>query len=247
MRDDLLDAQAAIDWAVSDLPILQAKIDAWLNDAPYTLFGDLDSKPGEKIIRLRNVKLIPAIINAEAGVILHSIRSSLDILAVALAERNGATGPKDVYFPVWKDVAAFTNPRDKTIEKIKRLSTADQAVIKDLKPYKGGNDYLFALHDLDITRKHRRLVSVFSGLSAILISAGAARDGVKFVPVWQGFKNEAILATAPARASESHIHLDLEIRFTEPRIVSHRPLIKILREFASLAESIIALFDGPEL
>jgi hypothetical protein len=70
---------------------------------------------------------------------------------------------------------------------------------------------------------------------------------VKFVPVWQGFKNEAILATAPARASESHIHLDLEIRFTEPRIVSHRPLIKILREFASLAESIIALFDGPEL
>jgi hypothetical protein len=34
-------------------------------------------------------------INAEAGAIINMIRSSLDILAVTLAERNGHVGPKD--------------------------------------------------------------------------------------------------------------------------------------------------------
>ncbi|MFZ0694949.1 MAG: hypothetical protein WAN51_12530, partial [Alphaproteobacteria bacterium] len=189
MRGDLLDAYAAIDWAVSDLPILESKINGWLNDSPYTLFGDLESQPGKKILRLRNVKAIPAIINAEAGVIIHSIRSSLDILAVALAERNGATDPKDVYFPVSASHAAFLDTgRGGGMKKIKRLSVADCAVIENLKPYKGGNNYLFALHDVDVTRKHRRLVSVFRAPSAILVSYEAGRQGVKFVPVWNGFK-----------------------------------------------------------
>jgi len=83
MRDDLLDARAVIDWAMSDLPILQKKIDGWRNDEPFTLVGDLNSQPGKKLIRLQNVKPIPAIISAEAGIIVHAIRSSLDFLVVA--------------------------------------------------------------------------------------------------------------------------------------------------------------------
>ena len=76
MRDDLLDAQAAIDWAMSDLPILQRKIDRWIEDKPYQLVGDLDPRSDKRLIRFRDVKLPPDIISAEAGVILHSIRSS---------------------------------------------------------------------------------------------------------------------------------------------------------------------------
>ena len=30
MRDDLLDAQAAVDWAVAQFPSLQQRIDAWI-------------------------------------------------------------------------------------------------------------------------------------------------------------------------------------------------------------------------
>ena len=77
MRPDLLPAQAAIDWAVSDLPNLRSRLNTWGNDSPYTLFGDVDTQPGKKIIRLRNVKPIPLIATAEAGIIIHSIRSSL--------------------------------------------------------------------------------------------------------------------------------------------------------------------------
>jgi hypothetical protein len=246
MRDDLLDAQAVIDWAVSDLPILKRKIDAWRKDKPYTLIGDLDAQSGKKLIRLANVKPVPDIISAEAGVILHAVRSSLDMLAVALAERNGAIDPKDVYFPIWRDRAAFDNPRDTTGKKIKRLSAADQAAIKNLKPYKGGNHYLAALHELDLTRKHRRLVSVQPLPHVWLVSHEAAANDVRFRPEWSGFQNDAIIATGPAHASESYITLEVEIRFTQPRTVSFKPLIEVLNDFASLASSIIWLFNVDE-
>ena len=61
MRDDLLDALAAIDWAISDLPILEERLFAWWNNNPYRLFGDLNSQPGKKVIRLCDVKPIYAL------------------------------------------------------------------------------------------------------------------------------------------------------------------------------------------
>jgi hypothetical protein len=247
MRDDLLDAQAVVDWAVSDLPILQERIRRWRNDTPYRLIGDLDTEPGKKLIRLADVKPVPDIISAEAGVIVHAIRSSLDLLAVALAERNGAVDPTDVYFPIWKDAPAFNDPANRTAEKIKRLSAADQAAIKNLKPYEGGHNHIAALHKLDLTRKHRRLIGAFIAPSAILVSGEAARRGVTFQFRWQGFQDNAIIAVGPAHASESHITIDPEIRFAEPRIVSRKPLIEVLDDFVSLARSIIAMFDTPEI
>jgi hypothetical protein len=251
MRDDLLDAKAAIDWAVSDFPIFQAKIDAWAQDAPYTLFGDLDTKPGKKLIRLRNVKPIPDIAVAEAGIIVHAIRSSLDMLAVALAERNGATDPTDTYFPVWRDQAAFDNPTDENggkaaAKKIKRLSAADQGAIKNLKPYKGGNGYIAALHTLDLTRKHRRLASAFVAPGGLTISGNKTTRHFSIPPMWGGFQNDSIIATCSPDMSESDLTLHFQIRFTEPSIVSGKPLIEVLNDFASLARLIVNMFDTPE-
>jgi hypothetical protein len=240
MRNDLLDAQAAVDWAISDIPILERKIKLWRDNHPYSLVGDLNSQPGKKIIRLSNVKPIPAIIAAEAGIIIHSIRSSLDILTVTLAERNGAICPTDTYFPIWNDANSFNNLMDPVGKKIKRLSTSDQAIIKNLKPYKGVNNHIAILHELDLTRKHRRLLSVSNALDCVLIS-----NNVVFTPVWEGFNNNAIVAIGPIDASERDITLDLEVRFTKPGIISFKPIIKVLNDFASLAISIIKLFDSP--
>jgi hypothetical protein len=241
MRDDLLDARAAIDWAISDLPILEEKIIAWRNANPFRLRADLDSQSGKKIIRLYDVKPIPAIITAEAGVIIHAIRSSLDLLTVALAERNGHGSPTDTYFPIWDDSYSLDDLLDPATKKIKRLSAADQATIKNLQPYEGGNYRLVALHKLDSTRKHRHLLSVVNAPCAIIMPL----TGVEFTPVWEGFKDNAIVATGPANASECDLRLELEIRLTEPRIVSRKPLIKVLDDFARLAILIIKLFDTP--
>lgn len=245
MRDDLLDAEAAIDWAVSDLPIFQQRINAWLGDKPYTLFRDFDSDATKQIIRLRNVKPIPRPLNAEAGIIIHSIRSSLDILTVALAERNGVVAPKDVYFPVWNDVAAFNDPRNPTIKKIKRLSVADQLAIKNLKPYAGGDDLLFALHKLDLTRKHKRLLTAHPVPKMIAVSPSSLKQGLQFVPAWNGFKEDAILAITGRDATDSNIDMTFDVRIADSGPITNKGVVAALLDFANLAYKIIRVFDIP--
>jgi hypothetical protein len=247
MRDDLLDAQAAVDWAISDLPILEAKIKAWVDDRPYTIFQDVETQPGKKLYRLRDVKLIPRVISAEAGAIIHSIRSSLDILAVTLAERNGHTAPKDTYFPICENLDAFMDKR-RGMEKIKRLSKADTCIIENLKPYKGGNDTLHALHNLDSTRKHRRLLAAFAvPRRSVVMTFVESTEGVAtapdFISPWPGFKDEAIIASADADAPDYSIGYSLQVRLAEPGFASTEPVVATLRDFASAAYAIISLFD----
>ena len=111
---------------------------------------------GKKAYYLR-ANPVPAIINAETGSIINSIRTSLDLLASALAARNGNAGSRQVYFPVCGTQAQFLKDGK---GKIKLLSPADQAVIETLQPYNVGDGLLSALHELDILRKHRQLVAV---------------------------------------------------------------------------------------
>ncbi len=126
MQDDLLPPQADIDWAKSQLPILGGRMAAWRQECSHTLLEDLDSQPGQKFIRVRDVKPMPLIINAEVGAIINSIRSSLDVLAVTLAERNGAVAPKDIYFPICRSSGQFSAKKNGGHKKIHRLSNADK-------------------------------------------------------------------------------------------------------------------------
>jgi len=72
---------------------------------------------------------VSAIINAEIGSIINSIRTSLDLLASVLAAQNGYPGSRKTYFPICKSLADFQNTKSGGMAKIKRLSAADQATI----------------------------------------------------------------------------------------------------------------------
>lgn len=74
---------------------------------------------------------VPAIINAETGSIINSIRTSLDILASVLAARNGYPGSRQAYFPICKSLSDFQNAKSGGTAKIKRLSATDQATIAE--------------------------------------------------------------------------------------------------------------------
>src|SRR4029077_417004 len=129
----------------------------------YGLLIDFEYENGKKVIKYIPTDL-PVIISVDAGVIVNSIRSSLDILAVVLAARNGFPNSKDTYFPICGSVNEFVDPRDGGLKKIQRLSAQDRAIIERLAPYQGGNDMLYALHQMDITRKHRRLLTAHCDL-----------------------------------------------------------------------------------
>lgn len=94
----------------------------------------------------------PLRFNVRLGQILHALRSSLDNLAAALAITSNKS-TSGVYFPIARDEASYKSDRG-IREKIKKLPASAIPIIDSLKPYKGGNDLLWLLHDSNRDDKH---------------------------------------------------------------------------------------------
>lgn len=92
----------------------------------------------------------PEILPLLLGDVVHNLRVSLDVAANALVALSNYI-PKGVYFPFGTDEAHFEAQMK---DKMKGASAEAKNLVRALKPYRGGNDTLRALHDLDIVDKH---------------------------------------------------------------------------------------------
>jgi hypothetical protein len=239
MRADLLHAQASVDWPVSQFPSLESRIIAWLHlnlevvvknpdpDIPYDLVVVIEKEP------------LPFAFHVEAGAYINTIRSSLDVLASALYARNRMSENAEAHFPIFRSWVDFIDPVE-GLEGKKWLSPAERAVIKTLNPYQGGNELLWSLHQLDIMRKHRRLLRV-EPTPGFFRVVGPAVEPLQ--TGWMRTNNQTVLARIAKGASQPQVTRAFTVTLDEPGIAVRKPLIEALYEFADLAESMIKLFD----
>jgi len=242
MRADLLDAYAAVDWAISHLPSLQKRFKSWLDTPPYIFVEELHPEMGQKLFKLKIDTPLPGVINAEVGAVINSIRSGLDLLASAIAQRNGKHPCADFHFPIYSSIQDFIDPLNEAKRK-KWMSERERSIIENLKPYSGGNDLLVGLHHLDITRKHTRLVEIHLIPSAITVSPAAYAQGMQFPSSWPGFKDDAVIAWTNADATDCNFQIPAEITFNEAGFLSRQPIMSVLRDFARMADLIIEMFE----
>jgi hypothetical protein len=123
---------------------------------------------------------------------------------------------------------------------------ADKAIIESLKPWKDGNGLLYALHEIDKTRKHRRLVEITSVPTFTTLWPWGRPGGLEFPTPdqWTGFKNDTVLAWISIDAPNYQIEFTLNVAINEPGLIAGPSVITKLHDFASLANSIISLFDS---
>jgi hypothetical protein len=241
MRYDLLHAQASVDWAVAQLPSLNDRINAWLQFNLEVTIKDPDPNVPNNVIVAVEKDPFPLAFNVEAGAYINAIRSSLDILASSLSARNGKSDNPEAHFPIYRWLYDFIDPLT-GLESIKWLSTSERSVIKSLKPYQGGNQLLWSLHQLDIMRKHRRLIGVEPTPVFFRIS-GWSGTIHRVATGWMRAHGETVLALISKGAPEPHVTRSFTVTIDEPGMAERKPLIAALYEFASFAESIIKLFD----
>lgn len=248
MRDDLLDAQATLDWAKSNFPAFQSLLGEWIANNISVAIRETNANASHDLVIATEKKPLPFSFSVAAGAYINVIRSALDILAVALGKRYGITNPKNVYFPVVDNAAIFQGMRFKGAELVKRMPPADRKIIEALKPYRGGNDALHALHHLDITRKHHRLLSVSAVPARLSLTGGFEQADIVF-PGERGYveipaQGETVLALIrkPAKAQAQY---SAEIFIQEPDIAFHKPAVGALHQFADIADAIIKSFDAP--
>lgn len=248
MRDDLLDAQAAVDWAIAQFPALEKRLRSWL-DANIDVEIEEQPPPAtHDVIVAVEKEMMPRAFNVEVGALLNTIRSSLDILATALAYRYGVPKPDDAYFPVARDIYAFSAGDYKGAKFVKGLPETQRDIIKSLEPYEGGNDVLWSLHHLDIVRKHRRLVGVMVHPWRFSITGWGGRLREDFVTIksetgWLNANNKTGLGLLAKGAPRYQMQLAPEIAINEICPLHRLPVTMALRKCASLADSVIKLFD----
>jgi len=247
MRNDLLSAQASVDWAVSNFPALQKRLDIWRDDNLHVVIEDLPSDNPNSIIVAREKEPLPLMFNAEVGAYINAIRSSLDILATSLVERYRIPiKEEDTYFPVLNSEAQFRSPRYKGSEFVQGLPPTERGIIETLKPYKGGNNLLWSLHHLDIVRKHCRLLTVEPNPVSFHINGWGLES--TFTPIsggWMCNPGETVLGFLAKGAPKPKMEFTGYIGLNEPGALARHPLVPALDKFASLANSIITLFDTP--
>ena len=119
-----------------------------------------DGKTGELLYLLARDPVISPAIPLLAGDLMQNLRTALDYLAYALVIANGGKPYSGTYFPISKNAPGSEGYDDAFAGKVRGMSKDAIRLIESLKPYKGGDPYLWPIHELNRREKHRLLFTV---------------------------------------------------------------------------------------
>jgi hypothetical protein len=247
MRDDLLHAEASVNWPITQLPSFTERIEHWLRDNIEIIIEVQPAPATHDIVIVVKKDSLPLSFNVEFGAYINVIRSSLDILATILANRYSVCKAEDAYFPIARDAAAFASGKYRAYKFVKGLPNAERMIIEELEPYGGGNTLLVELNQLDIMRKHRRLIDVDIVPHNLFIPhigpIGNVFEGDVTYPSRK--QDKTVLGRIRKDATSRKIKFIPKVTLSEPRSAQNKQVIEAINQFASLAHSIIKLFDTP--
>lgn len=246
MRDDLLDARAAIEWGESQLPILAGRFREWEASNFQWVPVDLNPPHGKMAAVADAKSPLPAIFHAEIGAIIGSFRSALDLSCAALALRSGVRPSTDTHFPFYISHQESLDPKY-GIEGKRWLSTRDKKIIKSLCPYEGGNGLLWSLHQLDILRKHERLITTLVNPRINLIRGKGNTAPEYRLDDMPGLENKPVMFEYPRSEPKPDCYFSRLITFNEISLpaIYRRPFLEVLDEFGKLVAGVVDMFDIP--
>jgi hypothetical protein len=156
---------------------LQRVLTAFLGTDFYRLSVEKDPISGQHILKFQVTEEMPCEVPLIIGDAVHNLRAALDLMTCEIVTSVGAIPDKSTQFIV-------SDSRDKLVKAINssKIKTAPQTIIDliidRIKPYRGGNDTLYALHSLDIMDKHRLLIPVISVSALVNVKAEDDRHNV---------------------------------------------------------------------
>jgi hypothetical protein len=145
-------------------------INAFVKTDFYRLAIDKETD-GSHILRFQMTAEVPCEIPLIIGDAVHNLHSALDLAACEMVTMTGKRPSNQLYFPFGETRRDLETTLNK---EIKAAGTDIVNLILDvIKPYKGGNDPLYALHRLDIDDKHRILIPTISIASLVNVNVRA--------------------------------------------------------------------------
>jgi hypothetical protein len=168
-----------------------------------------------------------------AGDVIHNLRSALDHLANQLALVGCPTLTdkelRQIEFPIAETLKKY---EDDKARKVKGMRPEAVKAIDDLKLYKGGNDPLWRLHELDNIDKHRTLFTVAHDFLYTSDWFDGAYLHKTENPHFAGLEPDV----------EKNIQLEIERAASDPQIVYKNALLPMLHQLVDFVDSLIVSF-----
>lgn len=224
-----------IERAKKHLRDLDAQLAEFGDLEQHVLLGDVNPATGASV-KETNLRVLPADAIGAAGDIAHNLRTALDHLAYQLVLANGGTPTKQTGFPIFEDVTAYDRYKARKVEGMSPLAIE---AIDSLKPYGGGNEPLWRLHQLDNIDKHRMLFAIDNNF---LARADWIDDS------W-GFHQILIKSGDPDFAGifyeqmEKDMYLDIEKAIDEPKVSRGNAMLPTLHQLVEFVENLIFEFE----
>jgi hypothetical protein len=198
-----------------------------------------------RIWKVRVREPVPDHLPAVIGDAIHNLRSALDLLACDIVRHNGGnvTG---VYLPF----ASGASELERTIKEknLRRASPEAVALLRSMKPYRGSNADLRALHDLDIHDKHKGPIAVVSAVTTPIWTAPfVGPDQVPRIPSWiSAVADGHWLITLPSRLSPplgTEIPSVFKLIFAKGTALEGEQVIPTLIRLAENTASVVKAFQ----
>src|SRR5579871_4093 len=197
MSDTLYSPRRRLCLAKERIEDLKREIAAFWRGNPYVqVIEDDPQRKGYRLYKIKLVKELPASIADIACAIAGHLRSALDQAgyAVALAAAPPGTKPKRTAFPF----AGSEGHMNNSLGRCQDLPQEIRALFCTFKPYKGGDDLLWALNTMRNTNEHMVLVPVSTVVqrpSTKIRGTGFFQMTLPEYTVWDRCKQEVTFLT----------------------------------------------------
>lgn len=237
MSDPLESAKYTLAHAKRHIKNFDALHRGFIHSDPYATVVEFGF-PNIDIHKIKLVKPMPEPLAGVAFDTLNSLRAVLDQSTFAIAVAAGTNGKK-AHFPFGDTLSEVEDRRKAPRGGSHQLPKEIFDFIVTLKPYKGGNNFLWAVNKLCNSNKHEVIVpvAIFAGGGSI---DHARIDGAlefNFPPIWDGTKNEMVLAVVK-RGSKPDYDLKVAtfIAFANVDGIRNKPALNILSNMAIAVE-----------
>lgn len=150
------------DHHISDLEI---QIDAFTNEQTWSYFVEKDADGFHNLHKIRFTRKLPDDLPSILFDAANNLRATLDQMGYAAAVASGKVAPKQTQFPFGDDLDGLNNVIRRG--RCRDLPPEILALFEATKPYKGGNDALWALNKLCNSKKHCALIPFVTGRASL--------------------------------------------------------------------------------
>src|ERR1035438_5207448 len=258
------DVDLKVKWANDHFFDFQKFLRAWAKSDACRIAIEHDRETRDVLYRLSQEFFVPREFALLAGDILQNLRSALDYLVCALVRANHGRVTNKTCFPIIGRIPATPEEDGAFARKIEGMTDKAKDLIRGCKPYRGGDEVLWRLHELNRREKHRLLFTVGGYLSNWSITQHIQATNMPLHRMerlgrayasdewWSEMRElsfplkagDILLRDPPDTKVNENLEIEIQIAINEKGVCEGEPLLSVLFESFDRVNRVVEKFHG---